>query len=167
MSVTTALMARCHRDAGSARPNCRSTAEFTSDRASLKAEAERKPGRPRKYKGGRIHATVRFTPERHASLKAEADRNGRSVSEQVEAMVERAVAYDQMLEAIRTSVAEIERGAVEGAFRRAGYMPVSSRFGRVWYPPGFPMEGSGFITEDESDQPVPLMDELRKRHGQK
>jgi hypothetical protein len=110
---------------------------------------------------------VRFTPERHASLKAEADRNGRSVSEQVEAMVERAVAYDQMLEAIRTSVAEIERGAVEGAFRRAGYMPVSSRFGRVWYPPGFPMEGSGFITEDESGEPVSLMDELRKRYGQK
>jgi hypothetical protein len=143
------------------------TAEFTSERASVKAEAERKPGRPRRYKGGRIHTTVRFTPERHASLKAEADRNRRSVSEQVEAMVERAVAYDQMLEAMRTSVAEIERGAVEAAFRRAGYTPVSSRFGRVWYPPGFPLEGSGFIAEDESDQPVSLMDELRKRYGPK
>jgi hypothetical protein len=44
----------------------------------------RKPGRPRKYGQGRINATVRFTPEQYAALRAEADRHGRSVSEEVE-----------------------------------------------------------------------------------
>jgi uncharacterized coiled-coil DUF342 family protein len=50
--------------------------------------SRRKPGRPRKFGQGRINATVRFTPERHAELQAEADKNGRSLSEQVEHMVE-------------------------------------------------------------------------------
>lgn len=48
----------------------------------------RKPGRPRKYGQGRVNATVRFTPERYAELQAEADQNGRSLSEQVEHLVE-------------------------------------------------------------------------------
>jgi predicted HicB family RNase H-like nuclease len=52
--------------------------------------SRRKPGRPRKYGQGRINATVRFTPERHAELRAAADQNGRSVSEQVEYLIERA-----------------------------------------------------------------------------
>jgi hypothetical protein len=50
--------------------------------------SRRKPGRPRKYGQGRVNATVRFTPERYAELRAEADQNGRSVSEQIEHMVE-------------------------------------------------------------------------------
>jgi hypothetical protein len=49
----------------------------------------RKPGRPRKYGHGRINATVRFTPERYADLKAAADASRRSVSEEVEVRVER------------------------------------------------------------------------------
>jgi hypothetical protein len=47
----------------------------------------RKPGRPRKYGEGRIHATVRFTPEQYAALRAEADGHGRSVSEEVETRI--------------------------------------------------------------------------------
>jgi hypothetical protein len=50
--------------------------------------APRKPGRPRKFGLGRINATVRFTPERYEELRLEADQNGRSVSEQVEYMVD-------------------------------------------------------------------------------
>jgi hypothetical protein len=48
----------------------------------------RPPGRPRKYGQGRINATVRFTPERYAVLKAAADGSGRSFSEQVEYVIE-------------------------------------------------------------------------------
>ena len=48
----------------------------------------RKPGRPRRYAPGRINATVRFTPERYAALKAEAEKAGRSVSEEVEYKIE-------------------------------------------------------------------------------
>ena len=49
----------------------------------------RKPGRPRKYGRGRIKAAVRFTPNRYAELRAAADVEGRSVSEEIEARVER------------------------------------------------------------------------------
>jgi hypothetical protein len=55
----------------------------------------RKPGRPRKYGQGRINATVRFTPERYAALKAKADRQGRSVSEEVEQRINRTFAEDR------------------------------------------------------------------------
>ena len=44
----------------------------------------RTPGRPRKFGQGRRNVMVRFTPERYAELRAEADRQGRSLSEQVE-----------------------------------------------------------------------------------
>jgi hypothetical protein len=56
----------------------------------IKKTSRRKPGRPRKYGQGRINATVRFTAQRIAQLRTEADQNGRSVSEQVEYIVERA-----------------------------------------------------------------------------
>jgi hypothetical protein len=55
---------------------------------SIEKTSRRKPGRPRKYGQGRINATVRFTPERHAELQTEADQRGRSFSEQVEHVVE-------------------------------------------------------------------------------
>ena len=63
---------------------------------SIKKTSRRKPGRPRKYGQGRINATVRFTPERYAELRAQADANGRSVSEQVEYLVNSAI-YEQKL----------------------------------------------------------------------
>jgi len=128
----------------------------------------RKPGRPRKYGQGRINATVRFTPERYAGLKASADANGRSVSEEVEAQVERAAQYDGILAAMGKSFEDIKRGNLEAALRAEGYTPVHSPAGEIWFPPGSPVERSpGFITEDESGQPVSITDELRKRHGQK
>jgi hypothetical protein len=73
-------------------------------------EKQRKPGRPRKYQGGRINATVRFTPQTYAKLKAAADRNGRSVSEQVEFVVERAFWRDEMVNEMlaHAAVAELE-----------------------------------------------------------
>lgn len=58
----------------------------------------RRPGRPRKYGQGRINATVRFTPERYAALKAEADRQGRSISEEVERRIDQTFADDRYRE---------------------------------------------------------------------
>jgi hypothetical protein len=63
---------------------------------NTETERRRKPGRPRKYGQGRINATVRFTPERYAALKTEADRTGRSLSEQVEAVVEQAATVHEL-----------------------------------------------------------------------
>jgi hypothetical protein len=61
----------------------------------------RGPGRPRKFPPGRVKAAVRFTPARYADLKAAAASHGRSVSEEVEARVERAAALDDTLAVMR------------------------------------------------------------------
>lgn len=50
----------------------------------------------------RVCFAARFTAERHAKLKAEADKHGRSVSEEVEARVERSFSNERL--------AEIKRG---------------------------------------------------------
>jgi hypothetical protein len=47
-----------------------------------------KLGRPRKYTNGRKSATVRFRPQTYARLKAEAEHNARSISEEVEWRIE-------------------------------------------------------------------------------
>jgi hypothetical protein len=70
-------------------------------------EPRRKPGRPRKYGQGRINATVRFTPERYAALKKAADEAGRSVSEEVEARIERSFQNDVLGE-IKRDITRLE-----------------------------------------------------------
>jgi hypothetical protein len=54
----------------------------------IEKSSPRKPGRPRKFGPGRRNVMVRFTPDRYVELRAEADLHGRSLSEQVEHMVE-------------------------------------------------------------------------------
>ena len=84
----------------------------------------RKPGRPRRYGQGRINATVRFTPERYADLKAAADDQRRSISEEVEARVERSfteAAFAKMtqdLQAIGSEMGEIEGELLNKAMAR-------------------------------------------------
>jgi hypothetical protein len=113
----------------------------------------RKPGRPRKYGEGRINATVRFTPETYAELKAAADQNRRSVSEEVEARVERARQYDQTLEALRTDLQKIKDGRPEAAFREVGHTPVHTPYGKIWVPKDYPLKQvSGFIPPEEDKQ---------------
>jgi hypothetical protein len=52
---------------------------------SESAQPAPKPvGRSKKYPAGRLNCTVRFTPERHAALLADAALKGRSLSEEVE-----------------------------------------------------------------------------------
>ena len=51
-------------------------------------EPSKPAGRPRRFGRGRVNCTVRFSPERYATLKAAAAATGRSVSEQVEFLIE-------------------------------------------------------------------------------
>jgi hypothetical protein len=67
----------------------------------IRKASRRKPGRPRKYGQGRVNATVRFTPERYAALRAEADQHGRSLSEQVEHIVENAARDRELIADLR------------------------------------------------------------------
>jgi hypothetical protein len=68
----------------------------------------RPPGRPRKFGQGRLHATVRFTPDRYRQLKEAADKEGRSISEEVEARVTQTFFEDGLAD-IRRGVAEVSR----------------------------------------------------------
>jgi|SRR6516164_8921955 hypothetical protein len=97
----------------------------------------RKPGRPRKFAEGRINATIRFTPERYAELKAAADKNRRSVSEQVEAMIEELLHTNTVLAAMGTNAAAQERQV----FRRR-HRAVPTAYGDAWWPKEDP-EGPG------------------------
>jgi hypothetical protein len=92
----------------------------------------RKPGRPRKFAEGRINATVRFTPERYAELKATADKAGRSVSEQVEAMIEELHRTDTVLDAVRTNAAALRRQVFQQDHRPFDCGSVSGLQG--WWP---------------------------------
>lgn len=96
----------------------------------------RKPGRPRKFAGGRINATIRFTPERYAEIKKTADDNRRSVSEQVEAMIEELLHTNTVLAALGTSGAAQERQVFQRRHRK-----VHTPYGDAWWPkedPGGP-----------------------------
>jgi hypothetical protein len=75
--------------------------------------APRRPGRPRKYGRGRRNAMVRFTPERYAALRAEADQHGRSLSEQVEHIVERAIFERERIADLRRELTAVWEGRVE------------------------------------------------------
>jgi hypothetical protein len=64
---------------------------------TVETGAPRKKGRPARYGQGRSSLHVRFTPERIALLKALADHNGRSLSEQVEFVVEDHVRAEKLV----------------------------------------------------------------------
>ena len=71
-------------------------------------DERRKPGRPRKFDQGRINATVQFTPKIYAVLKTAADSERRSVSEEVETRIERAI-RDEPLVNIARGIDEVGR----------------------------------------------------------
>jgi hypothetical protein len=79
----------------------------------IEKTSRRKPGRPRKYGQGRVNATVRFTPERYAELQAEADQNRRSLSEQVEYIVENAARDRETIADLRRELTAVWHGRVE------------------------------------------------------
>jgi hypothetical protein len=69
--------------------------------ATTESGERRGPGRPRKFVPGRVKSAVRFTPTRYAALRAAANAAGRSLSEEVEARIERCATYDDTLAAMR------------------------------------------------------------------
>ena len=93
----------------------------------------RRAGRPVKFGPGRTTITVRLTPERYSQLKQEAIDLGRSLSEQVEYLVEDAYRIREVLAAMRTDIETLERGV----FRR-NHAPVHTPHGDIWIPKKHP-----------------------------
>ena len=71
-------------------------------------EEERKTGRPRKFPPGRVSVYMRVTRQRAEELKAEAERNGRSVSEQVEFIIQDHARVGELIAKLARSDAETQ-----------------------------------------------------------
>jgi hypothetical protein len=71
-----------------------------------------------------------------------AKASGRTQSQEAEAMIERCLTYDQTLEAMRTTLADMQKDSVEAALFKFGYtairVPKPDRVWKVWAEPGFP-----------------------------
>jgi hypothetical protein len=120
--------------------------------AAKEIRTGRPPGRPRKFAEGRVHATVRLTPQLYADIKEKADAARRSISEEVEARLERLAAQDSAMAAMGTSLEKIKEGNLEAELWRSGYTPIRTSQGKLWAPPGYPdIERSGFKPWDEGE----------------
>jgi hypothetical protein len=71
----------------------------------------RRPGRPRGP--NRRNATVRFSPEQYAALQESADRQGRSVSEEVEVRVAKSFSDQEIREAVEHGLDGLNNGLHE------------------------------------------------------
>jgi hypothetical protein len=79
-----------------------------------------------------------------------AQSSGRTQSQVVELLIERAITYDRTVASMNRSLDEIRRGNIEGALRAEGYVAGASPYGKIWYPPGYPLtHRSGFIPLEE------------------
>lgn len=99
-------------------------------------------GRPMKTarEGRRYQIGVIVTGKTKATIAKAAKESGRTISREVEILIERALQYDRTLASMNKSVAEIRRGNIEVEFRQQGYTPVRTLHGIVWFPPNFPFD---------------------------
>jgi hypothetical protein len=109
-------------------------------------------GRPLKTpsKGKRASLGLKVTAEVKRHIDSAARASGRTQSQEAEHLIERALQYDQMLAAMHTTIAEIAQGNVEAEMRRRGYTPLHTPYGKLWAPPGYPIEQSGFTPQEEN-----------------
>jgi hypothetical protein len=103
-------------------------------------------------RGKRVSLGLKVTAEVKRHLDSAHRMSGRTQSQEAEHLIEKALAYDQMLDAMRTTLAQIEQGSVEAALRRQGYTPIHTLHGKLWAPPGYPIERSGFIPPEEESR---------------
>lgn len=136
-------------------------------------EGKRRIGRPIKAakKGQRSMLGVFVGPDIRAKVAAAAKVSGRTLSREVEILIERAVAYDAFMASMKTTLEGLQGGQVEAELRRLGYVairdPVSGK--KLWAEPGYPgIQQSGFMAvepgELEARQAAGL-DEETERHN--
>jgi hypothetical protein len=108
----------------------------------LKTRREPRIGRPIKEarKGRRYQIGVIVTGDVKAIVARRAKKSGRTISREVEMMIERLLQYEQAFDQMKTSIEELRRNGVDSEFRRQGYMSVATAHGNIWFPPGLPPE---------------------------
>ena len=116
------------------------------------AKAKKRIGRPVKLtpKGKRVSLGLKVTAEIKRLIDQEAEKSGRTQSQVAELLIERALQYDRTLQAMNTTLADMEKGNVETTLRRMGYTPVHDTRGKIWREPGYQgAKRSGFVSEDD------------------
>ena len=77
---------------------------------------------------------------------------GQSQGQVCELLLEKAIHYDNMVLAMGRTMEAVRDGNLETAFRRAGYTPINSPYGKIWVPASYPLtQRSGFIPLEPGD----------------
>jgi hypothetical protein len=126
-----------------------SKGEQKGHQVTTKAKRRGRPFKPPKP-GKRAPLSLLVRAEIKALVDERAKASGRTQSQEAEAMIERCLTYDQMMESMRTNLAELEKGSVEAVLWRLGYAPIrqfiDGKVCKAWAEPGFPgIERSGFV----------------------
>jgi hypothetical protein len=99
---------------------------------------------------------VIVTGKTKATITKLAKESGRTISREVEHLIERALQYEEMMHAMRNTLEEIEKGSVEAALVRLGYTPLrhshEGKSWKLWAEPGYPgIEHSGFKSSEQGE----------------
>jgi len=96
---------------------------------------------------------MRTTRETRDRLEQAAAASGRSLAQEIEYQLERVIQYDRAFEAMKMTIAEIQRGNLEAELQRAGYtLHRHPEYGKYWLSAGFPRDRSGFFTPPEKSE---------------
>jgi len=116
-------------------------------------KSAKRRGRPFKKAapGERAPLSLLVRAEVKRLVDKRAQDSGRTQSQEAEALIEKCLAYDEMMESMRTTLADMQNDSVEAALFRLGYTPVreiiEGRAWKVWCEPGHPRaERSGFVS---------------------
>jgi len=115
---------------------------------------KKRTGRPVKKAapGSRVSLGLKVTAQIKDLLDAQAKVSGRTQSQEAEMMIERTIHYDRAFAAMKMTLEEIERGNLEAELQRKGYSFLRTEHGKVWLPPDYPGERSGFIPPKKSEE---------------
>ena len=100
----------------------------------------------------RMALSLRVTPTVRKLLDNAAAEAGRSISQEAEMMIERAIQYDRTFEAMKTTMEKIKTGNIEAAFREIGYRSEVTENGKIWLPPEYPGPRSGWLGPEEKPE---------------
>jgi hypothetical protein len=84
-------------------------------------------------KGERTQIGVIVGGKTKALLLKAMQQSGRTISREAEHLIEKALAYDDMLRAMNTSMEKFAEGKI-----RETHVPVHTSYGKIWVPKGHP-----------------------------
>jgi hypothetical protein len=109
--------------------------------ADTAAFSGKRTGRPMKKarEGRRYQIGVIVTGATKKIITDAAKASGRTISREVEILIEKALQYDRMFADMRMNAEEIAKQSEEAALRRRGYEPVLTPDGVIYTPKNFPL----------------------------